>query len=76
MATQVLIPQLGNEITEAEITEWLVKDGGEVAAGDPLLSITTTKMAIDIEAPGAGKLKIILPEGELAAVGAVVGEIV
>jgi len=75
MATQILIPQLGNEITEAELSQWLVPDGAQVAAGDAILSITTTKMAIDIEAPVAGVLRIMSPEGDLAAVGAVVGEI-
>lgn len=75
MATQILIPQLGNEITEAEITEWLAEAGAVVAAGDLILSISTTKMAIDIEAPASGVLTILLPEGELAEVGAVVGQI-
>lgn len=75
MTTQVLIPQLGNEITEAEITEWLVKDGATVAKGDLILTISTTKMAIDIEAPASGVLSIRMPEGELANVGAAVGEI-
>ena len=75
MSTQILIPQLGTEITEAEITEWLVKDGATVALGDPILSISTTKMAIDIEAPASGVLTIKMTEGELAPVGAVVGEI-
>lgn len=75
MATQVLIPQLGNEITEAEITEWLVKDGDTVGEGDLILTITTTKMAIDIESPAAGVLSILVSEGELASVGTVVGEI-
>ena len=75
MSTQILIPQLGTEITEAEITEWLVKDGASVAEGDPILAITTTKMAIDIEAPASGVLTIKMTEGELAPVGAVVGEI-
>ena len=63
------------DITEAEITEWLVKDGATVAAGDPILAITTTKMAIDIEAPASGVLTIKMTEGDLAPVGAVVGEI-
>ncbi len=75
MSTQILIPQLGTEITEAEITEWLVKDGATVALGDPILSISTTKMAIDIEAPASGVLTIKMTEGDLAPVGAVVGEI-
>ena len=75
MSTKILIPQLGTEITEAEITEWLVKDGSTVAEGDPILSISTTKMAIDIEAPASGVLTIRMAEGDLAAVGAVVGDI-
>jgi pyruvate/2-oxoglutarate dehydrogenase complex dihydrolipoamide acyltransferase (E2) component len=76
MTTQILIPQLGNEITEAELSQWLVDDGAAVAAGDAILSISTTKMAMDIEAPVSGTLRILLSEGELAPVGAVVGEIV
>lgn len=76
MAAQILIPQLGTEITEAEITEWLVKEGASVTEGDPVLTITTTKMAIDIDAPASGTLvRILVAEGELVAVGAVVGEI-
>jgi len=76
MTTQILIPQLGNEITEAELSQWLVDDGAAVAAGDAILSISTTKMAMDIEAPVSGTLRILLSEGELAPVGVVVGEIV
>lgn len=74
--TPVLVPQLGNEISEAEVTEWLVAEGAMVAAGDVLVTITTTKMAIDIEAPIAGTLtRIAIAEGELADVGAVLAEI-
>ncbi len=75
--TPVLVPQLGNEIAEAEVTEWLVAEGAIVAAGDVLVTITTTKMAIDIEAPVAGTLaRIVIAEGDLADVGAVLAEIV
>jgi len=74
--TPILVPQLGNEILEAEVTEWLVAEGAEVAAGDELVTITTTKMAVDIEAPVSGRLiRIAIPEGELAKVGATLGEI-
>ncbi len=74
--TPILVPQLGNEISEAEVTEWLVAEGAVVAAGDAVVTITTTKMAIDIEAPVAGRLtRIAVAEGELAEVGATLGEI-
>lgn len=74
--TPVPVPQLGTEITEAEVTEWLVPDGAEVAEGDTIVTITTTKMAIDLEAPASGTLHIRIAEGEIAAVGAVLAEIV
>lgn len=73
--TPVPVPQLGTEITEAEVTEWLVPDGAEVAEGDTIVTITTTKMAIDLEAPASGTLHIRIAEGEIAAVGAVLAEI-
>ena len=73
--TPVPVPQLGTEITEAEVTEWLVADGSPVAAGDPIVTITTTKMALDLEAPVAGTLHIRIAEGEIAGVGAVLAEI-
>lgn len=73
--TPVPVPQLGNEITEAEVTEWLKAEGDSVEQGQPVVSITTTKMAFEIEAPAAGRLHILIPEGEIAAVGAVLAEI-
>ncbi|MFZ9686192.1 MAG: lipoyl domain-containing protein [Gemmobacter sp.] len=73
--TPLLLPQLGTEIAEAEITEWLVADGATVAAGDPVVGITTTKMALELEAPASGRLRILIGEGEIAPVGAVLAEI-
>jgi len=73
--TPVPVPQLGNEITEAEVTEWLKADGDSVEQGEPVVSITTTKMAIELEAPASGTLRIFIPEGEIAEVGAILAEI-
>jgi len=73
--TPLPVPQLGNEITEAEVTEWLRADGESVEQGEPVVSITTTKMAIELEAPASGTLRIRIPEGEIAEVGAVLAEI-
>ena len=76
MSTSIVVPQLGNEIGEAEVTEWLVKEGDSVAEGDPVVVITTTKMSMELEAPAAGTLKkIAVDEGELVGVGATLGEI-
>lgn len=74
--TPVLVPQLGNEITEAEVTEWLKAEGEAVEEGEPLVTLTTTKMAFDLDAPASGTLvRIAIPEGELAPVGATLAEI-
>ena len=58
--TDIIIPNLGNEISEAEITEWLVGAGEEVEEGDVVLLISTTKTALEIEAPVSGKISQII----------------
>lgn len=74
--TPVLVPQLGNEISEAEVTEWLVAVGDTVAAGDPLVTISTTKMAIEIEATVAGRIaSIAVEEGEIVQVADTLAQI-
>ena len=76
MATPILVPQLGNEITEAEVTEWVAAEGDSVKAGDLVVVITTTKMAMEIEAPADGELSSIkVLEGEIVEVGVTLGEI-
>ena len=76
MTTEIVVPQLGTEITEAEITEWLKSAGEAVEAGEPILVLSTTKMSMELEAPAAGTLsEIRVAEGELAEVGAVLGVI-
>ena len=71
--TDIIIPNLGNEISEAEITEWLVATGDDVEQGDVVLLISTTKTSLEIEAPTSGKIsKINSNEGDLVQVGEVV----
>ena len=76
MATEILVPQLGNEVTEAEVTEWAAGVGDSVSAGEVVVVISTTKAALEIEAPVGGTLsEIRIGEGELTEVGAVLGVI-
>lgn len=76
MATEIVVPQLGTEITEAEVTEWLVGVGDIIELDQPLMTLTTTKMSMDIESTVAGTLsEIRVEEGELAPVGAVLAVI-
>ena len=76
MATNILVPQLGNEITEAEITEWLASVGDNVKSGEVIVVISTTKTSLEIESPVDGILsEVLVNEGELTEVGSTVGVI-
>lgn len=71
MDIPLLMPQLGNETTEAELTEWLKAVGDPVREGEQILIVTTTKLSMEIEAPATGVLKeIVIPEGDIAEIGA------
>ena len=71
MDTPVIMPQLGNEIEEAQIDAWAKAPGDTVTKGEMLLTITTPKLTMEIEAPTSGTLKeILVPADELASVGA------
>lgn len=78
MATEVTLPDLGEEVEDVTISRWLVKEGQEVNAGDPLLEIATDKVDTEVPAPASGTLlSIRFGEGEiveLEAVIAVIGE--
>ena len=76
MATDILVPQLGNEVTEAEVTEWVAAVGNTVTSGEVVVVISTTKATLEIEAPADGTLsEIRVDEGNLTEVVAVLGVI-
>ena len=76
MDMPVVMPQLGNEIEEAQIDGWLKSPGDTVTAGEALLTITTPKLTMEIEAPVSGTLKeILVPADELASVGTILAVI-
>jgi pyruvate dehydrogenase E2 component (dihydrolipoamide acetyltransferase) len=72
MAQSFKLPDLGEGLTEGEIARWLVTEGQEIAEDDPLVEVQTDKATVDIPSPYAGTvLRILVPEGEVAPVGAV-----
>lgn len=73
---KVLMPQIGMTMTEGTISEWKVEDGSKVEKGQIIMEIETEKLTNDIEAPATGTLKIIVPQGEDAACGDEVAEII
>lgn len=72
----VLMPQLGETVTEGKIVKWFKKAGDKVAAGDNLFEIETDKTSMEVPATSAGVLAEIRVEvGQVAPVGAVVAVI-
>src|ERR1700677_5344900 len=71
MSVSVLMPQLGDSVTEGTVTRWLKKEGEQVTADEPLLEVSTDKVDTEIPAPASGILRgIVVDEDETVAVGA------
>jgi 2-oxoglutarate dehydrogenase E2 component (dihydrolipoamide succinyltransferase) len=76
MATDVAVPALGESITEGTLAQWLKKPGEAVAADEPLASLETDKVTVDVPSPVAGVLsETLVNEGDTVAVGAVIARI-
>src|SRR5687768_7816520 len=73
MATEVVMPQMGESIAEGTITKWLVKVGDKVERDQPLFEISTDKVDAEIPSPAAGVvLEIRQQEGATVPVSQVV----
>jgi len=75
MAVEVKIPEVGESITEGFLAEWSQPDGAVVGVEDPLLVLETDKITMTVNAEHAGKLTIMVAEGETVQVGQVVASI-
>ncbi len=72
MATQVIMPQLGESVIEGTITKWLKNNGEQVKELEPLLEVNTDKVDTEIPSPISGiLLKILIPEGKTVQAGTV-----
>ncbi|MDO8690653.1 MAG: dihydrolipoamide acetyltransferase family protein [Dehalococcoidia bacterium] len=72
MATEVVMPQLGETVVEGTISKWLRKVGDKVEKFDPLVEIVTDKVTVELPSPVAGAItEISVKEGETVKVGAV-----
>src|SRR5699024_370791 len=71
MSTSVVLPALGESVTEGTVTRWLKQVGDTVEVDEPLLEVSTDKVDTEIPSPVAGVLEAILvAEDETAEVGA------
>ena len=73
MATNVIMPQMGESIAEGTITKWMKKVGERVERDEPLFEISTDKVDAEIPSPAAGILtQILVKENETVAINTVV----
>ncbi|MBV9923608.1 MAG: 2-oxoglutarate dehydrogenase, E2 component, dihydrolipoamide succinyltransferase [Acidobacteria bacterium] len=76
MATEVVMPQMGESIAEGTITRWLKKVGEQVERDEPLFEISTDKVDAEIPSPAAGTLtEVLFKEGDTVEVNKVVAYI-
>lgn len=72
-STEVVMPQMGESITEGTVSKWLKAVGAKVEKDEPLLEISTDKVDAEVPSPAAGTLlEIKVNEGETVEVGSVV----
>ena len=76
MATEINVPTLGESVTEGTIGEWLKQPGDAVAVDEPIASLETDKVAIEVPSPVAGVIGELKAEvGDTVEVGAVIATV-
>ena len=76
MSTEVIIPPLGESIAEATVGQWLKAPGDPVAADEPIVSLETDKVAVEVPSPLAGTMgEQLFKVGETVAVGRAIARI-
>ena len=76
MSVEVVMPQMGESITEGTVSKWLKAVGDKIEKDEPILEISTDKVDAEVPSPGAGiLLEVRTQEGETVEVGTVVAVI-
>ena len=76
MSDKIIVPTLGESVTEATVSKWLKNQGEKVSADEPIVELETDKVNVEVPAPSNGVLENIkVKEGETVNVGALLGMI-
>ena len=76
MSEKIVVPTLGESVTEATVAKWLKNAGDKVTSDEPLVELETDKVNVEVPSPSNGVLeKISAKEGETVNVGALLGSI-
>ncbi len=77
MSEKIVVPALGESITEATVSKWLKSVGEEVDSDEPVVELETDKVNVEVPSPSSGVLeKISVKEGDTVEVGALLGSVV
>ncbi len=76
MSDKIIVPTLGESVTEATVSKWLKNQGEKVSVDEPIVELETDKVNVEVPAPSNGVLESIsVKEGETVNVGALLGMI-
>ena len=76
MSERILVPVLGESVTEATVAKWLKNEGDKVTADEAIVELETDKVNVEVPAPSSGTIeKISVKEGQTVNVGALLGTI-
>ena len=76
MSNQIIVPSLGESVTEATVSKWLKQVGEKVNSDEPLVELETDKVNVEVPSPLSGTLSSInVKEGDTVEVGALLGEV-
>ena len=76
MSVEIKVPALGESISEATVARWFRNAGDAVVADEPLVTLETDKVAVEVHAPASGRLeRIVAPQGATVKVNSVLGAI-
>ena len=76
MAEKIIVPTLGESVTEATVSKWLKLEGEKVSADEPLVELETDKVNVEVPSPANGTLGAIsVKEGQTVNVGSLLGTI-
>ena len=74
MSEKILVPALGESVTEATVSKWLKNQGDVVTSDEPVVELETDKVNVEVPAPSNGTIKdISVKEGQTVSVGTVLG---
>ena len=77
MSEKILVPALGESITEATVSKWLKSEGESVDADEPIVELETDKVNLEVPSPVTGQLsKINSKDGSVVKVGEILGSVI